>query len=681
MPRKSGMVMVLAMTHDKKDAVAVKGIRRMAFRLMANISTLALSGDHDTKFFHASTIIRRRRKGIVLLGPKRLKIIFVEYFSSLFTSTHPDFGVEFREAIRSLFQSLITSKDNTRLCPDGIPGLFYKHYWDIVSHPLIRECVQSVSFAVLSVVSLMARSAQAVSHIFFADDIFLFCGSNREEVKNLKETLENFQRWSGLAINNAKSGFIFSGNMRLEGFGGRGDAAKTRCLSLKAWEVFNLALIAKLAWEFESCAEKLWIMVLRSKYGQRGLREPRMYLRSSALWVWRGLASSAEIIKKGACFIIKSGGSIKKVYRVMDDNSATQLVFQLFCSMTGGEDALRGILTPEGRFSVKGALNENWFSGLLKPLSTCFVECDFAALFGFGWDFLEIGDGFDPPDDFVAGDMAEFSHLLFSRPSNCSASLADNSKFSSWRQPPPGVIKFIDASFNESVASIRVVARDNNGEVVGMWCKPFALCAVVVGETKALLLAVQMAASCGFQRVIFEGDAKVVVDFLKGASSACWEAENLEGEVLRVARDCLSCSFVRTRRIGNVAAHNLSRWALTSIPMASDATLCCALASSPTKATAGNRVRKLVKTARKNFYVVYVGRRPGIYSSWSTCRAQVVHHPGNLYEGFMTLEETRVAYIRYLEDGILPQRVAGAFAIGCLIGALANIGPRDGQPG
>lgn len=169
--------------------------------------------------------------------------------------------------------------------------------------------------------------------------------------------------------------------------------------------------------------------------------------------------------------------------------------------------------------------------------------------------------------------MAEFSRLLFSPPSNGSASLADNSKFSSWRQPPSGVIKFIcDASFNESVASIGVVARDNNGEVVGMWCKSFTLCPVVVGETKALLLAVQMAASCGFQRVIYEGDAKVVVDFLMGASSACWEAENLVGEVPRVARDFLSCSFVWTRRIGNVAAHNLSRWALTSIPMDSDAT-------------------------------------------------------------------------------------------------------------
>lgn len=47
---------------------------------------------------------------------------------------------------------------------------------------------------------------------------------------------------------------------------------------------------------------------------------------------------------------------------------------------------------------------------LLKLLSTCFVKCDFAALFGCRWNSLEIGDGFDlmtlvidPPDDFVAG--------------------------------------------------------------------------------------------------------------------------------------------------------------------------------------------------------------------------------------------------------------------------------------
>lgn len=49
--------------------------------------------------------------------PKEIEdYFFVENFSPLFTSTNPDFGVEFREAIRSLFQPLITSEDNTRLC-------------------------------------------------------------------------------------------------------------------------------------------------------------------------------------------------------------------------------------------------------------------------------------------------------------------------------------------------------------------------------------------------------------------------------------------------------------------------------------------------------------------------------------------------------------------------------------
>ena len=61
---------------------------------------------------------------------------------------------------------------------------------------------------------------------------------------------------------------------------------------------------------------------------------------------------------------------VQKVYRVMDDNSATR-VLRLFCSMTGGEDALREILTPEGRFSVIAAywaLNENRFSGSNDPI-------------------------------------------------------------------------------------------------------------------------------------------------------------------------------------------------------------------------------------------------------------------------------------------------------------------------
>jgi ribonuclease HI len=44
------------------------------------------------------------------------------------------------------------------------------------------------------------------------------------------------------------------------------------------------------------------------------------------------------------------------------------------------------------------------------------------------------------------------------------------------------------------------------------------------------------------------------------------------------------------------------------------------------------------------FYVVWKGVKPGIYSSWDECKAQITAFQGAAYKGFPTFEEAKEAY-------------------------------------
>lgn len=64
-----------------------------------------------------------------------------------------------------------------------------------------------------------ARGAPSISHLFFADDLMLFCRANRSEVLKLKQCLNTFEKWTGQLINHQKSYLHFSANMTQEAKG------------------------------------------------------------------------------------------------------------------------------------------------------------------------------------------------------------------------------------------------------------------------------------------------------------------------------------------------------------------------------------------------------------------------------------------------------------------------------
>lgn len=116
-------------------------------------------GDRNSKFFHLSTIVRRRRNNISeikledgsrLLERKEIENYFMEKFKDLYSFENPHVPKE----LARLFRKEISDQENVELCkvptneeirkvvwemhplkapgPDGLPALFYKHYWSIV---------------------------------------------------------------------------------------------------------------------------------------------------------------------------------------------------------------------------------------------------------------------------------------------------------------------------------------------------------------------------------------------------------------------------------------------------------------------------------------------------------------------------------------------------------------------
>uniref|UniRef100_A0A2N9ET81 Reverse transcriptase domain-containing protein n=2 Tax=Fagus sylvatica TaxID=28930 RepID=A0A2N9ET81_FAGSY len=92
-------------------------------------------GDRNSKFFHLSTLIRRRcnrineiklEDGTWLFGREAIGNYFTNHFKSIYQSVHP----QFPQSLEGLIEAL--------LGPDGFPGLFYRHYWSIVGVSRLR---------------------------------------------------------------------------------------------------------------------------------------------------------------------------------------------------------------------------------------------------------------------------------------------------------------------------------------------------------------------------------------------------------------------------------------------------------------------------------------------------------------------------------------------------------------
>lgn len=79
------------------------------------------------------------------------------------------------------------------ICAEGLSALIRKYE--------IRKRIHGIK---------ICRKAPIISHMFFADDSYLYCKADTEEAIKVFELIEMYGRASGQRINNAKSSVFFS---------------------------------------------------------------------------------------------------------------------------------------------------------------------------------------------------------------------------------------------------------------------------------------------------------------------------------------------------------------------------------------------------------------------------------------------------------------------------------------
>lgn len=60
----------------------------------------------------------------------------------------------------------------------------------------------------------IGRTGQAITHLFFADDILIFCKAEVQQTNKIINCLEKFCSWTGQSFSPTKSGCFFSKNIR-----------------------------------------------------------------------------------------------------------------------------------------------------------------------------------------------------------------------------------------------------------------------------------------------------------------------------------------------------------------------------------------------------------------------------------------------------------------------------------
>ena len=58
---------------------------------------------------------------------------------------------------------------------------------------------------------------------------------------------------------------------------------------------------------------------------------------------------------------------------------------------------------------------------------------------------------------------------------------------------------------------------------------------------------------------------------------------------------------------------------------------------------------------KKKFYVVWKGRKEGIYETWEECKQQVEGYPSPLYKSFPSLEAAEEAFRRGSQHYLIPK--------------------------
>ncbi|KAF5450671.1 hypothetical protein F2P56_031001 [Juglans regia] len=135
-----------------------------------------------------------------------------------------------------------------------------------------------------------------------------------------------------------------------------------------------------------------------------------------------------------------------------------------------------------------------------------------------------------------------------------------------WKKPEDGWLKAnFDAAIDEQngIVGLWIIIRNNKREVMAAYSEPQRMkTKAVVVEAIALRRTIEVCKEMGFNKVIFEGDALVIINTVK-ENVMCWTwYGQVVEDVKSSLKELLHWKILFVRRDGNMIAHRLAKFAL-----------------------------------------------------------------------------------------------------------------------
>ncbi|KAL5754100.1 hypothetical protein ACOSP7_022320 [Xanthoceras sorbifolium] len=352
-------------------------------------------GDRNTKFFHLSTLIRRRRNkleglkgddGVWITDKEGLNLIVVNYFQNLFSRTVsavvyeelPNFFPVLRENVKiGLNRDICEEEVKAGLFdigglkapgPDGYPSLFFQTHWDLCKVNKRLASWKCGSLNLAGRVTLVKAVTSALP-VYVMQSVKL-----PGEICRKIDTLNKNFVW-GHSLDSKKVHLVKWDTI----------CRPTKCggLDVKKTKAMNQALLAKAGWRIFHANSGLWSDILRCKYLKNCTHLARYsFSGHSRGWMsWRlgcgdvilfwkdnwvpGVGTLLQYAvdrcvglfedDKVSDFIVNGCWNVAKLTMVLP-NYIVDKISCMFSSARDGDKQIWG-LSKSGEFSVKSAYN------------------------------------------------------------------------------------------------------------------------------------------------------------------------------------------------------------------------------------------------------------------------------------------------------------------------------------